>query len=188
MGSSPHAWTGRFRYEFPRLRRYSHFMMPAGIAFPGGHGPSEWELELWTIRRSFLSHDGLLSSIAKIRLGMFPMNPPILKVLFHHRLVANYEQVFRIPLLRCPREIKAARYDNFTINNDDLIVSDVVCRIYPDRDTRLCHKRARRILSRQVTLVQDDLYGDSPFLGPNKSLGDGGGGKRVGLHENGRSG
>lgn len=105
--------------------------------------------------------------------AMLLVSVEFVEVLFKQGLVvADDQQVFGVAGLGGIREIETASDDNAIVNEDNLIVSDRVFRVYQDRNTLVGQERGGRIFGGFIALVQHGFDYHAALLRVHYRLGD----------------
>ena len=96
---------------------------------------------------------------------MLAMGLPVLGILRRQGWMTDDQQILGVFLLGGFGEVKAASHDQFTIDDDHLMVRNRVVGVDQSRHPLIRQEIGRRILLRALTLVQDDLHLDTAFVG-----------------------
>ncbi len=110
---------------------------------------------------------------------------PVRRILRRQGWISEDQHVLRVVLLRSLRKVEGAGNNRFVINDHHLVVGDGVGGVDADGNPRMSQEVGFGVVLRLLTLIQDDVHLNPALLRSHQGLGDGGGGKRVGLDEDG---
>jgi len=109
---------------------------------------------------------------------------PVVPVQLRHLLRPHYEQVFGILLFSTPREIERTTDHGRPVNDDDLVMSNGVRRVYEGRNPRISQEIGRGVIRRPLAPVENRFYSHASLVSLEQCLRDGCRGKGVRLDEN----
>ena len=95
---------------------------------------------------------------------------PVVDIWFGQVFGFNDQNVFSVPLLRSPGEVKGPGYHRLSVYDHDLVMGDGMGRINIGRNSHISQEGSRCVFLGSLALVHNGFNFDSPLVGIKAGL------------------